>query len=57
MMSTTVNLATERANIAYDAGKLAPSYLVSSIRDIGYIPKVEDYEIGVGGITSANCSD
>lgn len=54
--SASVNLATERASIDYDASQLDPEKLVSAVRDVGYTPVVVDLEIGVGGMTCANCS-
>ncbi|HXK57521.1 MAG TPA: copper ion binding protein, partial [Gammaproteobacteria bacterium] len=51
-----VNLATKRATISFDESILAPETLVDSVREVGYTPVVDELEIGVGGMTCANCS-
>lgn len=51
-----VNLATERASIHYDESRVTPAVLVEAVREIGYSPIVDEIEIGVGGMTCANCS-
>jgi Cu+-exporting ATPase len=51
-----VNLATERASVCYDASLITPAALIDAVRDVGYTPVVDELEIGVGGMTCANCS-
>jgi len=51
-----VNLATERASISYDESTVDPAALVEMVREVGYSPVVDELEIGVGGMTCANCS-
>jgi len=52
----SVNLATERASLRFDPAELRPDAIVKTITETGYTPLVEDYEIGVGGMTCASCS-
>jgi Cu+-exporting ATPase len=52
----SVNLATERASLRFDPAALRPDAIVNTITDTGYTPVIEDYEIGVGGMTCASCS-
>ncbi|MEJ2449114.1 MAG: heavy metal translocating P-type ATPase [Gammaproteobacteria bacterium] len=52
----TVNLATERAQVAYDEAVISASALAEAIREVGYTPVIAEYEIGVGGMTCASCS-
>ncbi len=51
-----VNLATERASIVYDESLLNAESLVQAVREAGYSPVTHDMEIGIGGMTCANCS-
>ena len=51
-----VNLASERASISYDETRLDAKTLVDAVREVGYSPVVSSMEIGVGGMTCANCS-
>ncbi|MCW8908869.1 MAG: heavy metal translocating P-type ATPase [Sedimenticola sp.] len=51
-----VNLATERASVSYDESVITPGALVEAVREVGYSPVVDELEIGVGGMTCANCS-
>jgi len=52
----SVNLATERASIAYDEQQTGPDQFVREVREAGYTPLTADWEIGVGGMTCAACS-
>jgi P-type Cu+ transporter len=52
----TVNLATERASVEYDAHAITPEAIVAAVTDAGYIPLTDDYEVGIGGMTCASCS-
>ncbi|WP_428624438.1 heavy metal translocating P-type ATPase [Sedimenticola sp.] len=51
-----VNLATERASVCYDASLVTPAALIDAVREAGYSPVTDELEIGVGGMTCANCS-
>ena len=51
-----VNLATERASVSYDDSVLTPAAVVDAVRKVGYSPVIDELEIGVGGMTCANCS-
>ncbi|MER3481676.1 MAG: copper-translocating P-type ATPase [Meiothermus sp.] len=50
-----VNLATERASVAYDPEKATPQALVEKIKEVGYTPVVAQAEFGVTGMTCAAC--
>lgn len=52
----SVNLATERASIRFDAQIIGLSEIVETVRDVGYTPLTAEMEIGVGGMTCASCS-
>ncbi|MCB1851900.1 MAG: heavy metal translocating P-type ATPase [Gammaproteobacteria bacterium] len=56
VMAAPVNLATERANISFDESSIAPGMLVDTIRKVGYAPVIDELEMGVGGMSCANCS-
>jgi Cu+-exporting ATPase len=56
VVEAPVNLATERASVTYDESVLSPSAVVDAVRELGYSPLTEEFEIGVGGMTCANCS-
>ncbi len=51
-----VNLATGRATVSYDESVLTPAALADAVREVGYTPVIDEFEIGVGGMTCANCS-
>jgi len=51
-----VNLATEQASISYDESLIDAGKLVDAVREVGYSPVTAELEIGVGGMTCANCS-
>lgn len=51
-----VNLATERASVSYDEQQLDTATVLQQIEKIGYTPVTAELEIGVGGMTCANCS-
>jgi len=53
----TVNLATERASVTFDASAVGPEALASAVRDAGYEPVSADIELAIGGMTCANCSN
>lgn len=54
VVEAEVNLATERVRVR-QAGSDAGA-VVAAIEDLGYEPVVATLEIGVGGMTCANCS-
>ncbi|MCP5414605.1 MAG: copper-translocating P-type ATPase [Chromatiaceae bacterium] len=56
VVEAPVNLATERASVTYDEAVLSPSVVIDAVRELGYSPLTEEFEIGVGGMTCANCS-
>jgi P-type Cu+ transporter len=56
VVEAPVNLATERASVTYDESVLSPSAVIDAVRELGYSPLTEELEIGVGGMTCANCS-
>ncbi|BDP44651.1 ATPase (plasmid) [Deinococcus aetherius] len=53
--SAVVNLATERATVAYDPAVTVPQALLDKIKDVGYQPVVGEIELGVQGMTCASC--
>lgn len=50
-----VNLATERATITYTPNDIAPTDLISAIRDLGYESGRENVTIGITGMSCASC--
>jgi len=54
--SATVNLATERAQVRFDPAISSAAVLAQAVRDAGYAAIVRDIEVGVDGMTCANCS-
>ncbi|MFP4607773.1 MAG: heavy metal translocating P-type ATPase, partial [Thiohalospira sp.] len=52
----SVNLASERATVRYDPEAVGAERIAETVSDTGYTPLVAEYEIGVGGMTCANCS-
>lgn len=55
VQSAVVNLATERATVAYDPDKTTPEALMAKVKDVGYEPVVGEIELGVQGMTCASC--
>ena len=51
-----VNLATERATVRYDASATTAARIAAAVADAGYQAITSELEIGVGGMTCANCS-
>jgi len=49
-----VNLATGRANIAYD-GQQTPASLFSAIENLGFEPQAQQAELAIKGMTCASC--
>jgi len=53
--SATVNLATERATVQFDADKTNPLALLERVKETGYEPVTATLELGVTGMTCAAC--
>ncbi len=51
-----VNLATERASVAYDPGVVSPSEVAERIVQTGFSVPDESVELAIGGMTCAACS-
>jgi len=52
--AASVNLATERVEVALAPGAKAET-IAKAVTEAGYEPVVENFEIGVGGMTCASC--
>ncbi len=52
----SVNLATERASVRYDENVLDPKAIADAVSEVGYTPVVDEFEIGVEGMTCASCT-
>jgi len=50
-----VNLATERASVVYDPATTTPQMLLDKVKDVGYDPVTSTLDLGVQGMTCANC--
>ncbi|WP_424949330.1 heavy metal translocating P-type ATPase [Deinococcus sp.] len=50
-----VNLATERATVTYNPALTSPHLLLDRVRDVGYQPVTGIIDLGVQGMTCANC--
>ena len=50
-----VNLATEKASVVIDPDELGASQVFAEVERAGYHPIAERLEVGVGGMTCANC--
>ena len=50
-----VNLATERASVTYDPAVTTPQKVLDKVKDVGYEPVTSTAELGVQGMTCANC--
>nr|WP_281377069.1 heavy metal translocating P-type ATPase [Deinobacterium chartae] len=51
----SVNLATERATVTYDPAVTHPQALIDKVKDVGYEAVIRTLELGVQGMTCANC--
>ena len=51
----TVNLATERATVRFDAAETTPLALAEAVRQAGYDVRTEEVSFAVGGMTCAAC--
>jgi Cu+-exporting ATPase len=54
VLSASVNLATERADVALAPGA-DPTRVAQAVTEAGYEPAIETIELGVGGMTCASC--
>jgi len=52
----SVNLASERVSLVYDAGLLAENDIVARIRHAGYDVPEQTIELAITGMTCANCA-
>jgi Cu+-exporting ATPase len=52
----SVNLATERASVRFDEAAASATAVADAVTDAGYTPVSAELELGVGGMTCANCS-
>ena len=55
VVSATVNLATERAELRFDPSQLTPAQAVGTIHEIGYAPVVNELNLAIEGMTCASC--
>jgi len=53
--TAVVNLATERATVTYDPALTSPQALLDKVKDVGYEPVTSTLDLGVQGMTCANC--
>ncbi|RMG54928.1 MAG: copper-translocating P-type ATPase [Gammaproteobacteria bacterium] len=51
----SVNLATEKAEVAVDPLQITPEQVVRTIEELGYRPRTEELELGIGGMSCAAC--
>ncbi|PAP78693.1 copper-translocating P-type ATPase [Rubrivirga marina] len=51
----TVNLATERATVSFDAAETTPLALAEAVQRTGYDVRTEEVTFAVGGMTCAAC--
>ncbi|MBI3128193.1 MAG: copper-translocating P-type ATPase [Candidatus Tectomicrobia bacterium] len=52
----SVNLATGRARVDYDTGKLSPARIAGRIEETGYGVPEARVELAIGGMTCASCA-
>ena len=55
VVSASVNLAAERAEIVFDPGEAAPLDLAAAIERAGYSVPIETRELSIEGMTCAGC--
>ncbi len=55
LVHASVNLATERAKIQFDASVLSPAAIAAKVREVGYEPVIVKTEFAIGGMTCAAC--
>jgi P-type Cu+ transporter len=56
VLEATVNLATERATVAFDPSATDVARLAAAVREAGYDVPAEQLTLGIGGITCAACA-
>jgi Cu+-exporting ATPase len=55
-VSATVNLATERADVHFDAAQVSAAQLAGAVRAAGYDVPQETRELAISGMTCATCA-
>ena len=55
VQAATVNLATERATVQFDAEETSPLALAAAVQDAGYGVRTESVDLAVTGMTCAAC--
>ncbi len=55
VVEASVNLATERAHVTFDAARASPLLLAQAVAEAGYQVRTEDVTLAVGGMTCASC--
>ncbi len=55
VQEVTVNLATEKATVTYDAAKLKEQDLIERVERVGYGVPTSSIELPITGMTCANC--
>src|SRR3990170_3013093 len=55
VLSTSVNLATEKGTITYDPSRTTVEQILESIKDSGYHPVVEKVSLPIQGMSCASC--
>lgn len=56
ILEASVNLATEKAVVSYDANQTKVENIINKVRDLGYDVPVETVELTISGMTCAACS-
>ncbi|MEX2535578.1 MAG: heavy metal translocating P-type ATPase [Trueperaceae bacterium] len=51
----TVNLATEKARVDFDAQRTGLPALLEAVKSVGYAPVTDQLSLSVGGMTCASC--
>lgn len=55
-VSAAVNLATERADVRFDAARVSPGELAEAVRAAGYEVPEQTRELAISGMTCATCA-
>ena len=55
-VAAAVNLASEQADVTYDAAATSPAALVAAVARAGYSVPAEQRELSIGGMTCASCA-
>ncbi|MDE1941643.1 MAG: copper-translocating P-type ATPase [Betaproteobacteria bacterium] len=55
-VQATVNVATDRAQIRFDASQVSPRELVEAVQKTGYGVPLQTAELAISGMTCASCS-